>query len=216
MWEAEGERKGEGVTAVDEITGEIFYVAQANVAFVAFDASDFSWHWSNSEVGIDLLRLMVPGKQTYIGQLEVLAASCVLETMPASRLSGRSAIFWIDNLSAKYGLQKGYSKVDDSGRIINAFKVRQARLRMHTWFEYVPSAQNISDLPSRGAVDTMFYMIDLVCAGSDWDVFEHDMCFPRFATWRGPVDELHGSRKHRSGSRGARRAKRVRVGGAVN
>ena len=125
--------------------GGVFYIAKATIAFVCFDPRDNTWHESTKSVGIKVLRHMVPGKQTYIGQLECLAAEFVLETMPADRLVGRSAIFWIDNLSAKYGLQKAYSKVEDSGRIINAFKVKQAALRLRCWFEYIPSEQNIAD-----------------------------------------------------------------------
>ena len=37
---------------------------------------------------------------------------------------------WIDNLSAKYSLQKGYSKASDTGRIVNSFKVMQAKRRL--------------------------------------------------------------------------------------
>ena len=84
------------------------------------------------------------------------------DDMPADRLVGRSAIFWIDNLSAKYGLQKAYSKVEDSGRIINAFKVRQTTLRLRCWFEHIPSEQNIADLPSRGDYTRMMEVIDEV------------------------------------------------------
>jgi hypothetical protein len=211
MWETCRDESGAAVVALDEESGAEFYIAHACIAFIVYDPIDFSWHWSRATIGIDVLRLMVPGKKTYIGQLEALAAACVLETLPTERMRGRPTMFWIDNLSAKYGLQKGYSKVDDSGRIINAFKVRQAFLRMRVWFEYVPSAQNIADLPSRGALDQMFYVIDTICAHVDWDVFEHAMCFPRFETWCAPIEGAASSSKHRSGSRGARRAKRPKV-----
>ena len=73
---------------------------------------------------------MVPGKQTYIGEREYLLAEFFLDAMPADRLINRSAISWIDDLAAEYSLQKAYSKVEDSGRIINAFKVKQAALRL--------------------------------------------------------------------------------------
>ena len=53
----------------------------------------------NMPVGIDIIRQLVPGKKTYIGQLEALAAAIVLETLPSHILQDRAAIFWIDNLS---------------------------------------------------------------------------------------------------------------------
>ena len=40
---------------------------------------------------------MVPGKKAYIGQLEMLVAAFMIET---DMLAGRSAVFWIDSLSA--------------------------------------------------------------------------------------------------------------------
>ena len=74
---------------------------------------------------------MVQGKQTYIGQLEVLAFAAFLESVRCSeeafRVKDRCAYAFIDNLSAKYGLQKGYSGKEDSSRIIHAFKLLQSQ-----------------------------------------------------------------------------------------
>ena len=116
-------------------------------------------------------------------------------------------MWWIDNLAAKYGLQKGYSKVDDSGRIINAFKIRQAELKMRIWFEYVPSHQNLADLPSRGKMEEMFKVVEALSrmvGASGW-VFEHfvEVRLPKFSTWLAPLAELAGrKRRRRHGSRG--------------
>lgn len=152
----------------------------------------------------EVIRQLVPGKKTYIGQMEALAAALVLETLPRDRLFGRSAMFWIDNLSAKYGLQKGYSKVEDSGRIINAFKVKQASLRLRAWFEYIPSEQNVADLPSRGAFARMLEVIDAVSSG-EWTCFTYEPVLPKFSSWMAPVGDLPARRRNRSGSRGAKR-----------
>ena len=149
MWDALEDDSGNLITAVDEETGKTFYIAEAQIAFVVYDPRTKSWHRAHRKIGLDVLRHMVPGKKTYIGQLEALAAASVLETLPEKVTAGRSAIMWIDNLAAKYGLQKSYSKVPDSGRIINAFALKQAALGMRIWFEWIPSEQNISDLPSR-------------------------------------------------------------------
>ena len=136
MWEALTDDSGGLVSVMDDETGHLFYLGKAVIAFLCFDPADGTWHTSHLHIGIDVIRQLVPGKKTYIGQLEALAASFVLETLPADRLRGRSAIFWIDNLAAKYGLQKGYSRVEDSGRIINSFKIKQASLQFRAWFEY--------------------------------------------------------------------------------
>lgn len=130
MWAPLRDSRGSQVSAIDEETGDVFCIASAVIAFICFDPRDGTWHELSKKIGIKTLRYMVPGKKTYIGQLEILAAEFFLETMPADRLRGRSAMFWIDNLSAKYGLQKAYSRVEDSGRIIDAFKVKQAVLNL--------------------------------------------------------------------------------------
>ena len=203
MWDLCTDEAGATVVALDDETGEEFYVADAAVAFTVYDPSDGTWHVSAQRIGRDVLRLMVPGKKTYIGQLEALAALGVLETLPPRITRGRAAIFWIDNLAAKYGLQKGYSKVDDSGRIINAFKVRQMMLDMRIWFEYVPSAQNIADLPSRGAFDKMYEVIESV-SGSEWVSYTYNMAFGDFSSWTAPLETCgFRAKRKRSGSRGA-------------
>jgi len=199
MWEPLTTDGGDRVSAIDEESGEIFYIAHATIAFVCFDPKDGTWHESTKEIGLETIKHMVPGKKTYIGQLECLAAEFFLETMPADRLVGRSAMFWIDNLSAKYGLQKSYSKVEDSGRIINAFKVKQAALRLRAWFEYIPSEQNIADLPSRGAFSRMMEVIDTV-SGSEWTLFSYSAVLPNFSTWDAPLSALPKRHRKHHGS----------------
>ena len=144
----------------------------------------------------------------YIGQLEALAPAAVLETLPADRLMDRKAFMWIDNLAAKYALQKGYSKVADSGRIVNAFKVKQAALRLRVWFEYVPTHQNVADLPSRGKWREMEEILSGVC--DEWICFRWKIILPEFETWLAPLMAVRskGRKRTRSGSRGAKRRRR--------
>ena len=68
MWEPLKDDDGHRVSAIDEETGDVFYIAQAVIAFVCFDPKDGTWHDSSMQIGIDTIRHMVPGKQTYIGQ----------------------------------------------------------------------------------------------------------------------------------------------------
>ena len=204
-----------GLLEVIDEDGRVFYIAKACVAFTVFDPVECEWHKSERIVGVETIRMMVPGKKTYIGQLEALAATAVLHTLPERMLKGRRAIMWIDNLAAKYGLQKGYSKVADSGRIINAFRLKQAALGMRIWFEWVPSEQNIADLPSRGKASELYRIFDAVSdvvSGGEWVCYEWDMVLPDFSTWIAPLAEFRSKkRKVRSGSRGAKRAKGSRL-----
>ena len=71
--------------------------------------------------------------------------------------------------------------MEDSGRIINAFKVKQAVLNLRAWFEYIPSEQNIADVPSRGAFDKMMEVIDSV-SRCEWTVFKYRAVLPDFST----------------------------------
>ena len=43
----------------------------------------------------------------------------------------------------------GYASRPDMGRVVNAFHAAQFALMSRVWFEWVPSAANLADLPSR-------------------------------------------------------------------
>ena len=101
--------------------------------------------------GKDVVKAFVKGKKTYIGQLELLYAVAPYTTMPR-RLAGRRVLHFIDNTSAIAALVKGYSSAVDSGLIVNAFHAYNVGLVAEPYFEYVRSAANVSDLPSRGKI----------------------------------------------------------------
>ena len=117
---------------------------------------------------------------------------------------------WIDNLSAKYSLQKGYSKVSDTGKVVNSFKVMQAKRKLRVWFEYVPSEQSIADLPSRRKWRELYDVIDAVSDGS-WICFRYDVVIPPYDSWLSPLRGYGSAKRRRHGSRGAGRAGRARV-----
>ena len=106
-----------------------------------------------------------------------MAADAFVHTLPADRLLNRKAFMWIDNLSAKYALQKGYSKVGDTGKVVNSFKFMHAKRQLRVWFEYVPSEQNIAYLPSRRRWRELHRVIDSVSRGA-WTCFRYDVVIP--------------------------------------
>ena len=133
----------------------------------------------------------LPGQRaqkTYIGQLEALAYACVTESVAPEVFWGRQAYVFIDNTSTKFGLQKGYSRRPDTGRIINACKFRQAQLLFRPWFEYVPSRQNLADLPSRDRMGEYLATIFEAtgATGSQWT----DVVFPDFSSWMAPLETV--------------------------
>ena len=150
MWEPIKDDKGEAVQVFDEVTGASFFIASATLAFAVYRPWANQWTHSYFNVGIETIRQMVPGKKTYIGQLEALAAAAVVHTLPVDWLRGRDGYMWIDNMGAKYSLQKGSARKEDSARIVDSFAKRVASLGFRPWIEYVPSKQNLADLPSRG------------------------------------------------------------------
>ena len=93
-------------------------------------------------------------KETYIGQLDILAAICAYTSLPG-KLRDAEIIHWIDNTSALASLVRGYSSKPDSATLVNAFHALNVGLRSNVWFEYVPSKANISDLPSRDDFDAL-------------------------------------------------------------
>ena len=77
-------------------------------------------------------------------------------------------------------------------------------LRLRCWFEWVPSEQNIADLPSRGAFDRMMEVIDAV-SGPEWVLFSYAAVLPDFSSWDAPLASLPSRKRGRHGSRGAKR-----------
>ena len=62
---------------------------------------------------------------------------------------GRHVVQFQDNTCALSALINGHASKPDMGSIVNAFYLAQFRLRSRVWLEWVPSAANIADLPSR-------------------------------------------------------------------
>ena len=116
MFELKRDDNGECVCVIDDETGDSFYIGDAEIAFVAYDPIDDTWHTGAKSVGLDVIKQMLPNKKTYIGQLEAMAADAFVHALPADRLHNGKAFMWIDNLSAVYSLRQGYSKVGDTGR----------------------------------------------------------------------------------------------------
>ena len=88
-------------------------------------------------------------RRTYIAQLEGLGMLAPYYTFPR-RFAGRRVVHFADNTVAISALVHGYSASVDMADISNAYHLLAAGLRTAAYFDYVPSAANIADLPSRG------------------------------------------------------------------
>jgi hypothetical protein len=150
-------------------------------------------------------------RETYIGQLELLAAILVYASLPAL-LHGEYVLHFIDNTSALAGLIAGSSKVPDSARIIHAFQVLNLSIMAVPWFAYVASKANISDLPSRAAFAEMAAAIRELqpgfCLTRDWV----DPVLPAIPeSWAAYAVSVFGESPAPPRQRKARRQKRTRV-----
>ena len=96
---------------------------------------------------------------------------------------GRDVILFIDNVGALMGLANGYSRDVDAARLINVFHVMNAALQANIWFEFVPSAANLADQPSRGELGLLQEL------GSR----PFDVEWPDPSSWSGGLDGLFNS-----------------------
>ena len=83
-----------------------------------------------------------------IAQLELIAV--VLANLTFSRyLIDQRVIYFEDNTVALSAMIHGYAKRVDMARVSNMYHLQNFFLRVDAWHEWVPSAANIADVPSR-------------------------------------------------------------------
>jgi len=84
-----------------------------------------------------------------VNQYETLAAVCALLTF-GDLLRGRRVAIMIDNTSALSALVRGWSAKGDMLLLSAMFHACACNLDLSMFLEYVPSYENIADVPSRG------------------------------------------------------------------
>eukprot|EP00435_Cladocopium_sp_Y103_P037299 s2430_g9.t2 len=87
-------------------------------------------------------------KQTFMGQLEVLAAPVALATW-RTPLTSSQVIHFIDNDAAAAALVRGYSPKSDSTVMVGEYWTIAAACAIDTYVDRVESKSNLSDGPSR-------------------------------------------------------------------
>jgi len=107
--------------------------------------------WAGSPTPAWLLSLLKRHKAagTYIGQLELAAAAAPYFSLPCSWWRQRCVMHYIDNQGACYSLIHGRASDADANRLVFVMSMHIALLRCDVWYDYVPSASNIADLPTR-------------------------------------------------------------------
>ena len=102
---------------------------------------------AGAEVPRWLLEWLRPRGQQ-INHLEAVAAACARLTFP-DMLRGRRVLHFIDNTVALSKTVHGYANEPDMAAATSVLHLCDAMLGVDSWFEWVPSHANISDLPSR-------------------------------------------------------------------
>ena len=107
--------------------------------------------WAGSATPSWLLRVLERHKarQTYIGQLEGIELCAPYWSLPRSWFEGRLVLHYVDNQGALYSAIHGRSNDADLNRIVFLLRARLDQMGCRVWFDYVPSASNIADLPTR-------------------------------------------------------------------
>jgi hypothetical protein len=142
-------------------------------------------------------------RDTYIGQLELLAAITVYYSL-ADRLRGRQVIHCVDNSGAMACLIKDYSADTDSALLVHSFWALSVAIDVDVWFVFVNSAANIADWPSRGLTS---FAADLNASRVQGD----SLVIPSASQWGSVSDALSLARSSHVPSRGRKR-KRVSAG----
>ena len=119
---------GIGVALVDPATGTRLYAAGECPAW--------------------LLAKLVPGRKTYIAQLEALAVVLAYTTF-GSILRGRRVYHFCDNTTALSAAVHGYANQPDLADASNALHCLACGLGIDLWLEWVASDANLADVPSR-------------------------------------------------------------------
>lgn len=113
-----------------------------------FDPVSFAEFYSRLLVPASFYKYFAADKRTYIAQGELLVAVAAYYTLP-ELLRERAVMHFIDNMVALSAMVNGYASKADCAILVNTFHEAVLRLRVYLWAEWVPSAANIGDWPSR-------------------------------------------------------------------
>ena len=92
----------------------------------------------------------------FIFSLEALGIAAPYFCPPLQHLLyGRDCLHFGDNQASNGAMRNGYTSSRDVAQYVGNLHLRLAKLQIRWWIEYVPSAANISDLPSRRDVKSV-------------------------------------------------------------
>ena len=120
--------------------------------FLADPLRRFAPTFAAAVIPASLLARFPPNALTAIYHAELAAAVSALTTF-ATYLRNHHVLHFVDNTGALSNLIHGYARDAAAAPLVNAYHLLAARYRIRPFFEYVPSAENIADIPSRPPAD---------------------------------------------------------------
>ena len=124
-------------------------------------------------------------RKTYIAELETLAAIAVYYTYPHI-IAGRKVNHFIDNTVAQSALVHGYARKPDLAKPVNIFYLQMMSLRASVYFDWVPSKDNVADLPSRFSFAEAAYEISAY-GRLEKGPIPDELRVPSVAEWGSPL-----------------------------
>lgn len=95
-----------------------------------------------------------------IGWAEMVAVELALSALVGLRVSGRTARFYSDNMGVVYALQAGRSRNENQNEVLTRILELADRCSIDLAVDYIASAQNPADAPSRGLAPAGLTPID--------------------------------------------------------
>ena len=138
MFEMHGERISAPERGCSAAIGAVVWCPRACV-----------YYHSRLIIPLHLLQRLFAIKQQYIGQLEMLAALSVYASLPKV-FHNSLVLHFIDNQGVLWNLVDASATEAGCADMAHTAALTQARLGARVWYDYVASAANIGDKPSRG------------------------------------------------------------------
>ena len=113
------------------------------VGAVLFDPESNLLQHTSWVVPLEVVNHWLP-KETYMGQLEILAGPLAISTWN-SVLAQRQVIHFVDNDSAAACLVKGYSSKTDSSGLVGTYWLAVSECMTEPYIDRVESNQNLAD-----------------------------------------------------------------------
>ena len=147
------------------------YGCTAAIGAIVWCPRDRVYYHSSLTVSRSTLEALFAIKDQYIGQLEMMAVMSVYASLPRV-FRNALVLHFVDNQGVLWNTVDASSKEPGCAAMAHTTALLQAKLGARTWYEFVASAANVADLPSRGD----FSYVHRLTAPMGVGVYTHARC----------------------------------------